>query len=210
MRIGRSPWISCADAWRLNRDQHGIKYDATEKESRLLGALARKIWPCVRQCMSHLLSRDAEAYGFVQMSGFMMTYKGVPSTYNKDFQEDKEPLFDTVDNVWASLRIAEGVIATLEVTIHPPSSLFRAGRSLTCITQVHADKMREALTMDMLSTDLADYLVRKGVRLVIVGCQSIQIYHHQRHDCRSRSAKHITYRGERSHSRRKGSASCMN
>ena len=44
-----------------------------------------------------------------------MTYKGVPSTYNKDLQEDKEPLFDTVDNVWASLRIAEGVIATLEV-----------------------------------------------------------------------------------------------
>lgn len=50
------------------------------------------------------------------MSGFMMTYKGVPSTYNKDLQEDKEPLFDTVDNIWASLRIAEGVIATLEVT----------------------------------------------------------------------------------------------
>jgi argininosuccinate lyase len=49
------------------------------------------------------------------MSGFMMTYKGVPSTYNKDLQEDKEPLFDTVDNVWASLRIAEGVVATLEV-----------------------------------------------------------------------------------------------
>ena len=44
-----------------------------------------------------------------------MTYKGVPSTYNKDLQEDKEPLFDTVDNVGASLRIAEGVIATLEV-----------------------------------------------------------------------------------------------
>ena len=46
-----------------------------------------------------------------------MTYKGVPSTYNKDLQEDKEPLFDTVDNVWASLRIAEGVIATLEVIV---------------------------------------------------------------------------------------------
>ena len=55
----------------------------------------------------------------MQMSGFMMTYKGVPSTYNKDLQEDKEPLFDTVDNVWASLRIAEGVIATLEVIICP-------------------------------------------------------------------------------------------
>jgi argininosuccinate lyase len=34
---------------------------------------------------------------------------------------------------------------------------------LICL-QVHADKMRESLTMDMLATDLADYLVRKGVR----------------------------------------------
>lgn len=50
------------------------------------------------------------------MSGFMMTLKGLPSTYNKDLQEDKEPLFDTVDNVSACLRIAEGVIATLEVS----------------------------------------------------------------------------------------------
>ena len=44
-----------------------------------------------------------------------MTLKGLPSTYNKDLQEDKEPLFDTVDNLSACLQIAEGVIATLEV-----------------------------------------------------------------------------------------------
>lgn len=90
-----------------------------------------------------------------------MTYKGVPSTYNKDLQEDKEPLFDTVDNVLASLRIAEGVIATLEVSTHPPPSVLWTG--LLHIAQVHADKMRKALTMDMLATDLADYLVRKEV-----------------------------------------------
>jgi len=88
------------------------------------------------------LLRGKSGRVFGNMSGFMMTYKGIPSTYNKDLQEDKEPLFDTVDNVWASLRIAEGVIATLEVK---------------------ADKMQEALTMDMLATDLADYLVRKGI-----------------------------------------------
>lgn len=73
-------------------------------------------------CLS-LLSRGVLTYRRVQMSGFMMTYKGVPSTYNKDLQEDKEPLFDTVDNVWASLRIAEGVIATLEVTTSSPLSV---------------------------------------------------------------------------------------
>ena len=101
------------------------------------------------------------------MSGFMMTYKGVPSTYNKDLQEDKEPLADTTDNVWASLRIAEGVIATLEVTAYSPPSVLWV--SLLHIVQVHADKMRGALTMDMLSTDLADYLVRKGVCHLIVG-----------------------------------------
>ena len=77
------------------------------------------------------------------MAGFVMTLKGLPSTYNKDLQEDKEPLFDTVDNVSAALKIAEGVIATLEV---------------------HSDKMFKALTMDVMATDLADYLVREGVR----------------------------------------------
>lgn len=49
------------------------------------------------------------------MAGFLMTLKGLPSTYNKDLQEDKEPLFDTVDNVSACFRIAEGAIATLTV-----------------------------------------------------------------------------------------------
>ncbi|KAF8969983.1 argininosuccinate lyase [Flammula alnicola] len=79
---------------------------------------------------------------FGNMAGFMMTLKGLPSTYNKDLQEDKEPLFDTVDNLSACLSIAEGVIATLTV---------------------HGAKMRAALTMDVLATDLADYLVRKGI-----------------------------------------------
>jgi argininosuccinate lyase len=50
------------------------------------------------------------------MAGFMMTMKGLPSTYNKDMQEDKEPLFDCVDTVANSIRIAEGVVATLSVS----------------------------------------------------------------------------------------------
>ncbi len=48
-----------------------------------------------------------------------MTLKGLPSTYNKDLQEDKEPLFDVVDTVSASFQIAEGVVATMEVHSHP-------------------------------------------------------------------------------------------
>lgn len=50
------------------------------------------------------------------MAGFLMTLKGLPSTYNKDLQEDKEPLFDAVDTIGASLQIAEGVIATMTVS----------------------------------------------------------------------------------------------
>lgn len=46
-----------------------------------------------------------------------MCLKGLPSTYNKDLQEDKEPLFDVVDTVAACLKIAEGVVATLEVNV---------------------------------------------------------------------------------------------
>ncbi|WVW82168.1 argininosuccinate lyase [Kwoniella bestiolae CBS 10118] len=88
------------------------------------------------------LLRGKAGRTFGQMAGFMMSLKGVPSTYNKDLQEDKEPLFDAVDTISAALRIAEGVIATL--TINPA-------------------KMAQALTMDMLATDIADYLVRKGV-----------------------------------------------
>ncbi|KZT26302.1 argininosuccinate lyase, partial [Neolentinus lepideus HHB14362 ss-1] len=88
------------------------------------------------------LLRGKSGRVFGNMSGFLMTLKGLPSTYNKDLQEDKEPLFDTVATISASLKIAEGVIATMTV---------------------HGDKMRKALTMDVLATDLADYLVRKGI-----------------------------------------------
>ncbi|RKO96739.1 argininosuccinate lyase [Caulochytrium protostelioides] len=74
--------------------------------------------------------------------GFMTTNKGLPSTYNKDLQEDKEPLFDSYDTVQAILQIATGVVSTL---------------------QIHPSKMRAALTTDLLATDLAEYLVRRGV-----------------------------------------------
>ncbi len=76
------------------------------------------------------------------MTGLMATLKGLPSTYNKDLQEDKEPLFDAVDNIGGALQIACGVLTTL--TVHPAA-------------------LRGALSADMLATDLADYLVRKGV-----------------------------------------------
>lgn len=68
--------------------------------------------------------------------------KGLPSSYDNDLQEDKEPLFDAVDTLDMVLPVIEGVIRTM---------------------RVNADKMRAALDTAMLATDLADYLVRRGM-----------------------------------------------
>ncbi|QHS73656.1 argininosuccinate lyase ARG4 [Saccharomyces paradoxus] len=88
------------------------------------------------------LLRGKSGRVFGDLTGFLMSLKGIPSTYDKDMQEDKEPLFDCLTTVEHSMLIATGVISTLTV---------------------NKDKMEAALTMDMLATDLADYLVRKGV-----------------------------------------------
>lgn len=73
------------------------------------------------------------------LTGLLTTLKGQPSTYNKDMQEDKEPLFDTVDTLRLTLPITAGVIRTL--------------------------KVNQNIAMDsaMLATELADYLVEKGI-----------------------------------------------
>ncbi len=74
--------------------------------------------------------------------GFLTTLKGLPSGYNKDLQEDKEALFDSFDTLRTLLPVVIGVIQTLEL---------------------NADAMQAALSEEMLATDLADYLVRKGI-----------------------------------------------
>jgi len=76
------------------------------------------------------------------LTGLLVTLKGLPSSYDKDLQEDKEPLFDAVDTLALALPVAQGVLETL--TIHP-------------------DRMRAALGDELLATDLADALVRAGV-----------------------------------------------
>jgi argininosuccinate lyase len=68
--------------------------------------------------------------------------KGLPSAYDKDLQEDKEPLFDAADTLELALPVAAGAIATA--------------------TFNHA-RMRAALDAAMLATDVADYLVDRGV-----------------------------------------------
>jgi len=74
--------------------------------------------------------------------GFLGTLKGLPSGYNKDLQEDKEALFDVIDTLKVELPIAAEVIRTLKV---------------------NAAHMAAARDGALLATDLADYLVKKGV-----------------------------------------------
>ena len=74
--------------------------------------------------------------------------KSQPLAYNKDNQEDKEPLFDTVDTVVDTLRIYADMLAGLNVKTDG----------------VRTDAMREALSEGFATaTDLADYLVKKGL-----------------------------------------------
>ena len=77
------------------------------------------------------------------LTGLMMLMKSQPLAYNKDNQEDKEPLFDTVDTLIDTLRIYADMMRG--VTVKP-------------------DNMRAAVMQGFATaTDLADYLVKKGM-----------------------------------------------
>ena len=76
------------------------------------------------------------------LTGWMATMKGLPSGYNKDLQEDKEAVFDVEDNAAGSLATLAGVIEGLEVF---PARTAAAASGL------------------LLATDVADFLVAKGV-----------------------------------------------
>ena len=76
------------------------------------------------------------------LTAMLTLLKGLPSGYNRDLQEDKEALFDTVDTLELVLPALAGAVAT--ATFDEP-------------------RMRAALDPELLATDIADYLVRKGV-----------------------------------------------
>ncbi len=76
------------------------------------------------------------------LAGFLTTLKGLPSGYNKDLQEDKEALLDSLETMQRLLPVITASVASLAI---------------------NAETMREALSEDLLATDLADYLVKKGL-----------------------------------------------
>jgi argininosuccinate lyase len=76
------------------------------------------------------------------LTGLLATLKGLPSTYDKDLQEDKVPVFQASDTLLSLLPVLAGALKTMNV---------------------HPDRMLAAIDSSMLATDLADYLVRKGI-----------------------------------------------
>jgi len=88
------------------------------------------------------LVRGKSGRAIGHLTGFLITMKGLPTGYNKDLQEDKEPLFDSEDTLAVSLDATAAVV-----------------RNLT----LHADRTGRAAAGLLLATDVADYLVSRGM-----------------------------------------------
>ena len=87
------------------------------------------------------LARGSAARTLGDLTTLLATLKGLPTSYNKDLQDDKRVLFDAVDTLLLVLPAVAGALAECE---------FRPAR------------MKAALSSTMMATDLADYLVRRG------------------------------------------------
>jgi argininosuccinate lyase len=87
------------------------------------------------------LARGSAARMLGNLTTLLATLKGLPSSYNKDLQDDKRVLFDAVDTLLLVLPAVAGALAECEFD---------------------TPRMRSALSSTMMATDLADYLVRKG------------------------------------------------
>jgi argininosuccinate lyase len=87
------------------------------------------------------LARGSAARMLGDLTTLIATLKGLPSSYNKDLQDDKRVLFDATDTLLLVLPAVAGALA--ECTFRP-------------------ERMQAALSSTMMATDLADYLVRKG------------------------------------------------
>jgi argininosuccinate lyase len=89
------------------------------------------------------LARGKTGRLYGNIISLLTVMKGLPLAYNRDMQEDKEGLFDTVDTLLSSLEIFAGLTKTLKI---------------------NTTRIQNALSSSyILATDLADYLVRKGI-----------------------------------------------
>ncbi len=111
--------------------------------------------------------KTGRVYG--DLMALLTTLKGLPLAYNKDMQEDKEAIFDAVDTVKMCLDVFDGMVSTMSVI--PENMRDAAGRGF------------------INATDLADYLVRKGLPFRDAYKISGKIVH----DCISRGLVLETY-----------------
>jgi len=89
------------------------------------------------------ISRGKTGRVFGNLIGLLTVLKGLPLTYNRDLQEDKEGFFDTFDTLLATLKVFSGMASTMGL---------------------NPDRTREAAQGGyLLATDVADYLVGKGM-----------------------------------------------
>ncbi len=89
------------------------------------------------------LARGKTGRVYGHLMALLTTMKALPLAYNRDMQEDKEGLFDTVDTLHSTLRVFAEMVRTIKVNVK---------------------HVREAIKRDyILATDLADYLVKKGL-----------------------------------------------
>lgn len=88
------------------------------------------------------LARGKSARLVGNLTAMLTLLKGLPTGYNRDLQEDKDGLFDTVDTLLLTLPALAGAVETAEL---------------------RRERMRSAMDAQLLATDLADYLVRRGV-----------------------------------------------
>ena len=100
------------------------------------------LMPQKRNPDSMELARSKTGRVIAALVNMLIVLKGLPSTYNKDLQEDKEALFDAIDHLGMTLSVIAGVVDSLEI---------------------FPEKMMAHLDESMLATEMADYLVDRGV-----------------------------------------------
>lgn len=88
------------------------------------------------------LVRGKVSRTIANLNALLTLQKGLPLTYAKDLQEDKEPLFDSVDTLFISMKVFSGVISTL---------------------RVRRENLMRNTDESIYATDIADYLVNKGL-----------------------------------------------
>jgi argininosuccinate lyase len=106
-------------------------------------ATGSSIMPQKRNPDAAELVRGKAGRVFGHLTGFLATMKALPLSYNRDMQEDKEALFDTVDTINSCLETMAGMLGGLRIKRERMEQAAREGY--------------------ILATDMADYLVKKGM-----------------------------------------------